>query len=43
MSEDSILVDENVKLGKFKGKETMAYVDNIMNLYTAICKVCPEN
>ena len=43
MSEDSILVDENVKLGKFKGVETMAYVDNIMNIYSAICKVCPEN
>ena len=43
MSEDSIMVDENVKLGKFKGTETVAYVDNIMNLYSAICKVCPEN
>lgn len=43
MSEDSILVDENVKLGKFKGKETMAYVENVMELYSAICKICPEN
>ena len=43
MSEDSILVDESVRLGKFKGTETMAYVENVMNLYCAICKICPEN
>lgn len=43
MNEDSILTDENVKLGKFKGTETLAYVDNVMTLYSAICKVCSEN
>lgn len=43
MSVDSILTDENVKLGKFKGTETIAYVENVMNLYNAICKVCPNN
>ena len=40
--EDSILEDENVKLGKFKGVETITYVDNIMNIYDAICQICPR-
>lgn len=42
MNEDSILSDENVKLGKFKGTETIAYVDNVMALYEAICKISPR-
>lgn len=42
MNEDSILTDENVKLGKFKGTETIAYVDNVMALYEAICRICPR-
>lgn len=42
MREDSILENENVKLGKFQGYETIAYIDSIMNLYDAICRICPE-
>lgn len=42
MNDESILEDENVKLGKFKGTETIAYVDNIMALYDAICTICPR-
>lgn len=42
MREDSILNEESVKLGKFQGHETIAYVDNIMALYSAICTICPE-
>lgn len=42
MREDSILTDENVKLGKFQGTETIAYVDNVMALYDAICQICPR-
>ena len=42
MREDSILEEESVKLGKFKGHETIAYVENIMNLYDAICTICPS-
>ena len=42
MREDSILEEESVKLGKFQGYETIAYVDNIMNIYEAICTICPE-
>ena len=42
MREDSILENENVKLGKFQGFETIAYIDSIMQLYDAICTICPE-
>lgn len=42
MREDSILEDESVKLGKFQGHETIAYIDNVMALYDAFCKICPE-
>lgn len=42
MREDSILEDENVKLGKFKGVETITYIDNITKLYDAICQICPR-
>ena len=42
MREDSILEESSVKLGKFKGHETIAYVDNIMSLYDAICTIHPS-
>lgn len=42
MREDTILEEESVKLGKFQGYETIAYVDNIMNLYNAFCTICPS-
>ena len=42
MREDSILDEESVKLGKFQGHETIAYVENIMNLYNAFCAICPS-
>ena len=41
MREDSILEDESVKLGKFQGHETIAYVENILEIYNAICMICP--
>lgn len=41
MREDSVLEEESVKLGKFQGHETIAYIDNIMALYKAICEICP--
>lgn len=43
MREDSILKEPSVKLGKFKGHETIAYVDNIMDLYHAFTTICPES
>lgn len=42
MREDDILTNETVKLGKFQGHETIAYIENIMSIYDAICKICPE-
>ena len=43
MRDDSILEDEAVKLGKFQGHETIAYVENIQSLYDAICTICPAS
>ncbi len=42
MREDSILEEESVKLGKFQGHETIAYIDSIMSLYDAFCTICPR-
>ena len=43
MREDSILDNEAVKHGKFQGHETIAYIDNIMDIYTAICQIHPNS
>ena len=42
MREDSILKEESVKLGKFDGYETIAYIDSVMSIYDAFCKICPN-
>ena len=42
MREDSILAEESVKLGKFKGHETIAYVEKILSLYDSICAIHPS-
>lgn len=42
MREDSILENDAVKLGKFQGHETIAYVDQIMSHYSAFCEICPS-
>ena len=41
MRDDSILSEPSVKLGKFQGYETLAYIDSILKLYESICAVCP--
>ena len=41
MRNDAILQEDSVKLGKFKGYETINYVDRIMDLYNAMCQICP--
>ncbi len=43
MREDSILEEGSVKLGKFQGHETIAYIDSVMSLYEAICTICPRS
>lgn len=42
MRDDSILEEPSVKLGKFKGHETIAYVDKVMGLYESICAIHPS-
>lgn len=42
MREDSVLENEAVKLGKFQGYETIAYVDSVMSLYNSICAIHPS-
>jgi membrane-bound lytic murein transglycosylase F len=42
MREDSILEEKSVKLGKFKGHETIAYVNNVMSLYESFCTIHPS-
>ena len=42
MREDSILDEDSIRLGKFNGSETIAYVENVTALYKAICRICPR-
>ena len=42
MKSKEILDEEDIRLGKFNGKETVEYVDKVMDLYQAICKICPR-
>ena len=42
MREESILQEESIKLGKFEGYETIAYIDSIMSIYETFCIICPE-
>ena len=41
MREDSILEEPSVKLGKFKGHETIEYVESVLSHYEAFCEICP--
>lgn len=42
MREESILEEESVRLGKFQGHETIAYVDQVLSHYKAFCSICPS-
>lgn len=39
MREDSILEEESVRLGKFQGHETIAYIEGVLSHYQAICEI----
>ena len=41
MREDATLQETTLKFGKFNGTETMNYVENILNIYSAFCEICP--
>ena len=42
MKSNEILDEDSIRLGKFNGKETVAYVESVMTIYKAICKICPR-
>jgi len=42
MAEDSILEVDTVKIGKFSGRETVYFLDNIMALQEAFDAICPK-
>jgi len=41
LRDDSILEDENVRLGKFQGYETMEYIREMQALYWSLCLIAP--
>jgi len=42
LREDAILEDENVRLGKFQGYETMEYIREMQSLYWSFCLIAPS-
>lgn len=42
MGDESILETGVVKIGTFKGVETISYVDRVLDLYRRFCQICPE-
>lgn len=42
MNDESVLETGVVKIGTFKGVETIAYVDSVIQIYNRICEICPE-
>jgi len=41
MASDSILLVDTVKLGRFKGRETIIYVEKVMDIYEAFKQIVP--
>lgn len=41
MADDAILEVDTVKFGKFKGQETVAFVDNVLSIYEAFKLIAP--
>ena len=42
MSDENIMETGVVKVGPFKGVETIAYVDKVVDIYNNFCRICPE-
>src|SRR5574344_228274 len=42
MNDEKISETGVVKLGPFKGTETIRYVDSVVSIYNRFCKICPE-
>lgn len=41
MRDSSVLGNENIALGMFKGGETIKYVEGVMDIYTQFLRICP--
>ena len=41
MGDESVMQTGAVKLGPFKGRETSSYVENTINVYRQLCRICP--
>lgn len=39
MNNDSLMVAGNIRLGKFKGIETISYVSSVMSIYSDLCEI----
>ena len=42
MSDERVLESGVVKLGTFKGVETVAYVNTVIQIYLQFCRICPD-
>lgn len=41
MSDEELIRSSGLKFGKFNGKETVKYVDNVLEHYSVFCRICP--
>ena len=41
MAQESVMATGAVKLGPFRGDETVFYVDNAIAVYNRLCRICP--
>ena len=42
MREEEDAVLDTLRFGRFRGHETLAYVDRVLALYREFCRICPE-
>lgn len=42
MREDEVASLDTLRLGRFLGHETLAYVDRVLALYREFCRICPQ-
>lgn len=41
MSNEELIQSSGLKFGRFNGKETVRYVDNVLEHYSVFCQICP--
>jgi len=42
MVDSAAIASEHIRLGPFRGQETIRYVDNVLDIYRHFCRICPE-